>query len=84
MSDRYLIWSHEQSRWWRRGNGYTSSMAEAGRYTRESALAICLRAIPGTADRMDALPELPVREEDALLLRDSFLHQFPEHGGRWA
>lgn len=85
MSDRYLVWSHEHSMWWGPGgNGYTSSMAEAGRYSRERALEICLHAIPGTADRMGALPELPVREDDALSLRESFLSQYPEHGGRWA
>ena len=62
MSDEiYLIWSHEHGRWWMPGGrGYTKSPALAGRYSREAALRICRNAIPGTAERLGALPELPV------------------------
>jgi hypothetical protein len=61
----YLIWSHEHGRWWLPGGrGYTTNLAEAGRYSRVRALTICARAIPGTAERLGALPELPVRLAD--------------------
>jgi hypothetical protein len=65
MEEIYLIWSHEHGQWWRPGgHGYTPSPALAGRYNREDALAICIKAIPGTAERLGALPELPVRLAD--------------------
>jgi len=61
----YLIWSHEHSAWWGPGeHGYTPELTEAGRYTREDALRICRKAMPGTAARLGALPELPVRLAD--------------------
>lgn len=38
----YLIWSNEHRAWWRPGRqGYTTSIHEAGSYTRENALEIC-------------------------------------------
>jgi hypothetical protein len=65
MEEIYLIWSHEHGQWWKSAaHGYTSSPAEAGWYNREDALAICIKAIPGTAERLGALPELPVRLAD--------------------
>ena len=74
----YLIWSHEHDGWWSEGGwGYTRSMAAAARYSRAKALEICERAIPGTAARMDALPELPVREEDARVLAERFRATYP-------
>jgi len=61
----YLIWSHEHGAWWGPGGfGYTSNMDEAGRYSREEAIRICRKAIPGTAAELGALPELPVRLAD--------------------
>lgn len=65
--DPYLIWSHEHGKWWAPGRaGYTSKISEAGRCTRASALAICVDAIPGTANRLGAMPELPVRLADLM------------------
>jgi hypothetical protein len=62
----YLIWSHEHGRWWMPGErGYTTSPALAGRYNRENAIRICIHAMPGTAERLGALPELPVLLADA-------------------
>lgn len=65
--ERYLVWSHEHGAWWGSGQmGYVQQLSSAGRYTRTEAIRICKRAIPGTAERLGALPELPVREADIL------------------
>ena len=63
-----LIWSHEHSAWWRpKSAGYTNSINDAGRYTRDEALAICLRARDGWCEH--GLPsEIPVRVEDIDML----------------
>jgi hypothetical protein len=43
MNDRQcLIWSFEHGQWWRANcDGYTSDIAEAGRYTLQRAVQIC-------------------------------------------
>lgn len=80
----YLIWSHEHRAWWGPGGmGYVQSMSEAGHYTRERALLLCAKAIPGTADRMGALPELPIPLRDVLAFTSAFLTDFPGQGGDW-
>lgn len=41
----WVIWSEEHGAWWAPGKwGYTESLAAAGRYTQEEALAICRSA----------------------------------------
>jgi hypothetical protein len=76
--DVYLIWSHEHGAWWRDGgHGYTRSLAEAGRTDRAHALHICANAIPATAARHGALPELPVRLADVEMMRDRFRGTYP-------
>ena len=78
MSEEYLIWSHEHKQWWGPDRcGYVQSIARAGRYTHAEALDICAGAIPGTSRRLGALPELPVREADVLMIRDRFRGEFP-------
>ena len=75
----YLIWSHEHAAWWGPGGcGYYSGLAEAGRYGRSEAVAISANAIPGTAYRLGALPELPVRLADVETMRGAFRARFPE------
>jgi hypothetical protein len=75
---RYLIWSHENRGWWRQdGYGYVTSLSDAGIYSRAKALEICERAIPGTANRLSALPDLPVRLEDARMLANRFRATYP-------
>jgi hypothetical protein len=38
----WVIWSEEHGGWWAPGKwGYTRSLAAAGRYSQEEALAIC-------------------------------------------
>jgi hypothetical protein len=54
-------------------------MILAGRYSRDAALRICTRAIPGTATRIGALPELPVRLEDVEVMVARYVGEF---GGR--
>jgi hypothetical protein len=67
--DIYLIWSHEHGAWWRPNRcGYAQRLSEAGRYSRAEALLICTRAIPGTAAREGALPELPVALADVMAM----------------
>lgn len=36
----YVVWSEEQGAWWARGEGYTHSLEEAGRFTQQQALKI--------------------------------------------
>lgn len=77
MDDPYLIWSHEHSAWWKPGaRGYTNSPALAGRFNPDVALAICINAIPGTAQRLRALPKLPVRLADLLTILQNSDHPF--------
>lgn len=74
MSDRgkiddgeaaYVIWSNEHRAWWRPDEcGYCTILAGAGRYTREDALAICIRARGGRRFN-DNPSEVPVLFEDA-------------------
>jgi hypothetical protein len=80
--DIYLIWSFEHSAWWKKPSGYTKSLTEAGRYNKKSALKICSRAVPGTAEKLGALPELPVRLEDISAILDGVDPRW--HGGSWA
>jgi hypothetical protein len=85
LADIYLIWSHEHARWWGPGRcGYVVSISEAGQYTREQALQICRKAIPGTAHDLGRLPELPVRLADVLAFTSGFLAEYPGHGGEWS
>ena len=42
---KYLIWSFEHGGWWRPGRvGYTTKLAEAGRYGHDQAVAILQQA----------------------------------------
>lgn len=44
----YLVWSNEHRAWWGPNRaGYYSSIAAAGRYTRDEALKICVGARGG-------------------------------------
>ncbi len=66
-AETYLVWSHEHAAWWSPGGfGYTQRLSQAARMSRADALMICARAIPGTAGRTGALPELPVRLDDLM------------------
>lgn len=81
--DIYFIWSHEHGLWWGPG-GYVRSMTQARRFTRQKAMEICIKAVPGTANRMRALPELPVRQADAEAVRDAYLAAHPTQSGEWS
>lgn len=81
MNDDYLIWSHEHSAWWHGGSlGYTPHLDLAGRFTRDEALRICFRAMPGAGARLN---ELPVRAEDMRFLCDRFDGAFPKIPRPW-
>lgn len=68
----YLIWSNEHRAWWRANSaGYTTSLTEAGRYTRPEALDLCSFSRDGWGSR--AMPsELPVAENDAIQCKLAF------------
>ena len=62
--DVYLVWSNEYRAWWSPFHaGYVKRVSDAGRYTRDEALAICRNAL-GTAGHMGIFAELPVRLRD--------------------
>lgn len=66
-----LIWSNEHRLW--RGpddEDYTGRLSRAGRYPLGVALRICRQAILVSGHRLAALPEIPVRLDDVLALRD--------------
>lgn len=45
MTYEWVVWSSERCGFWRQNrHGYTSSLAEAGRFSREEAQAICDKA----------------------------------------
>jgi hypothetical protein len=75
----YVVWSNEQSAWWGAGGrGYTTRISEAGRYTREGALWIATRAIPGHMAMSEGiLPEIPVLLEDVLAMQARHRDEYP-------
>jgi hypothetical protein len=76
--DLYLIWSHEHRAWWKGPSGYTPHLSEALQVDRARALQICRHAMPGTAARMSALPELPVRLFDVLAFTAAYRAEHPD------
>ena len=84
VSEAYLIWSHEHGAWWGPGrNGYVLQLCQAGRYSRQAAMEICTRAMPGTSTRIGALPELPVRLADVEALTAAYKTRFPDRNEPW-
>jgi hypothetical protein len=84
MMDEYLIWSHEHGGWWGPERcGYGQSISKAGRYSREEAIQICTRAIPGTSTYLGALPELPVRVADVEALIGGYDERFASRPEPW-
>ena len=78
ITDVYLIWSAEHQAWWSSGGcGYVRHLSKAGRYTRADAIAISTHAIPGTAEMMGAIPEIPVRLEDIEVMQSLHRSAFP-------
>ena len=78
VDDIYLIWSNEHRGWWGPvEGGYVTQASRAGRYKREHELDICARAIPGTAERMGMLPEVPVRVADLADMLEAFDTKYP-------
>lgn len=55
-----------------------SGISDAGVYSHAEALDICAKAITGTAQRLGALPELPVALSDVLMLRDRWRGAHPD------
>jgi hypothetical protein len=84
----YLIWSNEHRGWWApHERGYVARIEEAGRYTRESAREICVRAMPGRRGA-EPLREIPVPLEDVTVILQRFAESFPgfdpEPPAKWA
>ena len=68
--DAYLIWSNEHGAWWRADRaGYTTSLAQAGRYGRGEAIDICAFSRDGYTARSEP-DEVPVRL-DAVMCAES-------------
>ena len=84
MSDQYMIWSVEHGAWWGSGGcGYTQHMSQAGHYTRQKAIDICTRAIPGTSTDLGALPELPIRCADLTEMVDRYCDEYGNRSEPW-
>ena len=76
----YLIWSNEHHGWWRSDEaGYAIRSELAGRYTRERAIAICVKAMPGTMTKLHMFPEIPVRADDMREVLQRFAKAYPGH-----
>ena len=67
-NDICLIWSNEHRAWWGpHEHGYVTKLADAGRYSRDLAIAIVEGAQAGRHAMLDQIPpEIVVREIDAL------------------
>lgn len=66
MNDaEYVIWSNEHKCWWAADEkGYRSSIADAGRYSRDTAIRICTNARGGRQFNWNP-SEVPLLLEDA-------------------
>lgn len=79
MERNYLVWSNEHSSWWGPNhNDYVTTVKEAGRYTRDEALSICISAMPGRFGS-EPMHEIPVLLEDALTMLRTFKQAYPKH-----
>lgn len=59
--DAYLVWSNMHNAFWRPDQaGYTSQLAQAGRYSRERAIGICAGCRDGYDSKM-VPTEIPLR-----------------------
>lgn len=57
MEQKYLIWSWEHDAWWApNSNGYVSDRGDAGEYSYEEALKICLNANYGFYRGREKMP----------------------------
>lgn len=67
MDAAYVIWSNEHKCWWAPNRcGYRSSLDDAGRYSRDEAIKICVHARGGR--QFNANPsEVPILYADAVL-----------------
>ena len=75
----YLIWSNKHKNWWCPNRaGYTDRIVHAGRYSAEEALDICSDTMPGNTLYLGMLPNLPVLEQDVMLMLSRFASSFPE------
>jgi hypothetical protein len=84
-SDLYLIWSITHCAWWGEGgDAYTTSLSQAGRYSRRAAIDICVRSIPARSFDLGARLALPVRLEDfeAIVQRYRIAHALDIKGVR--
>ena len=62
----YLVWSNEHRAWWHPDRcGYTTSIEQAGRYTRTAAIAIASNARGGWFAGKNP-PEIAIPEADAI------------------
>lgn len=68
--DAYLVWSNERRAWWRpRCAGYTTQLAQAGRYSRDEAIDICAFSRDGYSRWM--IPtEIPLRLDAVMCAND--------------
>jgi hypothetical protein len=75
----YLVWSFEHGRWWRPSlRGYTENFEEAGHFTAEQALAICMKAnFVGLNEAMVPIGEHTLEGERADHLRAKPFIPFP-------
>lgn len=61
MDEQYLVWSNEHRAWWRQGRcGYTRDVRNAGRYSKEDAIAISGTARTGWTDPRRLPDELAI------------------------
>ena len=88
VEEPYLVWSNEYKCWWGPNRaGYVGRLADAGRYTRQEAIKICVNARGGR--RFNSNPsEVPLPLADAELFWPDdkeewriarFKHDHPEH-----
>lgn len=86
MSDEWIIWSNEHSAFWKANrHGYTRLIADAGRYSKEEAEAICRDANPRAWGGLppEIAPEIcmpaPEAMDAAIKIIDDLLAHYEEH-----
>jgi hypothetical protein len=81
MSGKYLVWSNEHTGWWRPDRmGYTQHLSEAGHFTRQAAMSICIGAMLGSRE---VLNEVPVLLDDIFEMRDVYISRTPDRDEDW-
>lgn len=79
----YLVWSNEHGCWWGPNRaGYSRALKDAGVYSRDEALRICIGARGGRQFNQNP-SEVPVLREDAILFWPDDREEWARERAKW-